>query len=172
MYSSKNIGFIISDVDTVAFYEKKGQENVQKVWEEAASKMSQMNRVQQIEIIQGRMFPNFFPIVIQYSSDSSNLGKNGNRFVPCDVNICCSTSSVFSLLYFLFLWILGSMFAGLVLHFFATYIWLQLMFVSHNIPFVGFNELKSGLQDFFKGFKENDVSWNYQFLFNRKFEVN
>ena len=59
MYSSKNIGFIISEVDTVAFYEKKGQENVQKVWEEAASKMSQMNRVQQMEIIQGRMFPFF-----------------------------------------------------------------------------------------------------------------
>ena len=46
------------------------------------------------------------------------------------------------------------------------------MFVSRNIPFVGFNELKSGLQDFFKGFKESDVSWNYQLLFNRKFEVN
>ena len=46
------------------------------------------------------------------------------------------------------------------------------MFVSHNIPFVGFNELKSGLQDFFKGFKESDVSCNYQLLFNRKFEVN
>lgn len=59
MYSSRNIGFIISEFDTVAFYEKKGQENVQKVWEEAASKMSQMNRVQQIEIIQGRMFPFF-----------------------------------------------------------------------------------------------------------------
>ena len=54
MYETDQIGFIISETDTIAFYEKKGKENVEKVWEEAASTISQMNRVQQVELMQGK----------------------------------------------------------------------------------------------------------------------
>ena len=64
MYKKSNIGFIISETDTVASYEKKGKENVERVWEEAASTISQMNRVQQVELMQGdylNLFVSFTP---------------------------------------------------------------------------------------------------------------
>lgn len=53
IYEEKEIGFIITDTDTISFYEKRGKENVEKVWEEAANSISQMNRVQQVELMQG-----------------------------------------------------------------------------------------------------------------------
>jgi len=39
--------------DTIAAYEKKGKENASQAMENAANTISQLNRVQQVELMQG-----------------------------------------------------------------------------------------------------------------------
>uniref|UniRef100_A0A7M6DQJ0 UBR-type domain-containing protein n=2 Tax=Clytia hemisphaerica TaxID=252671 RepID=A0A7M6DQJ0_9CNID len=53
MYEEKGLGFLTSDEDTIAVYEKKGKENSSRVMESAADQISQMNRVQQVELMRG-----------------------------------------------------------------------------------------------------------------------
>ena len=48
------MSFIINEQDTIKSYEAKGKQNVENVMEEAATTISNMNKVQQVELMQGR----------------------------------------------------------------------------------------------------------------------
>ena len=53
MYKKEELSFLINKDDTIAAYEKKGKENTSKVMESAANHISQMNHVQQVELMRG-----------------------------------------------------------------------------------------------------------------------
>jgi len=53
VYNTSNIGFLVNVKDTIQCYEEKGKQNVEKVFEEAATTISNMNKVQHVELLQG-----------------------------------------------------------------------------------------------------------------------
>ena len=53
MYDRLKVPFVISEADMVASYERKGKENVEKMWDDAADQISSMNRMQQVELMHG-----------------------------------------------------------------------------------------------------------------------
>jgi len=53
LYTSKGLSFLTMQGDTIAAYEKKGKENASQAMENAANTISQLNRVQQVELMQG-----------------------------------------------------------------------------------------------------------------------
>jgi len=53
MYKTENLTYLINSEDTIAAYEKKGKEKSSKVMESAANHISQMNHVQQVELMRG-----------------------------------------------------------------------------------------------------------------------
>lgn len=54
MYKTESLIYLINSEDTIAAYEKKGKEKSSKVMENAANHISQMNHVQQVELMRGK----------------------------------------------------------------------------------------------------------------------
>ena len=54
MYKAENLCYLINSEDTIAAYEAKGKEKSSKVMESAANHISQMNHVQQVELMRGK----------------------------------------------------------------------------------------------------------------------
>ena len=54
MYKAENLSYLINSEDTIAAYEAKGKEKSSRVMESAANHISQMNHVQQVELMRGK----------------------------------------------------------------------------------------------------------------------
>ena len=53
MYEQKGVSYLTQESDTIAAYERKGKEKSSEAMNNAADTISGMNRVQQVELIQG-----------------------------------------------------------------------------------------------------------------------
>lgn len=60
LYEDKQIAFIIEDSDTIGVYEKRGKENADRAMENAVNTITQMDRVQQVELIRGSHIHNIW----------------------------------------------------------------------------------------------------------------
>lgn len=53
MYADKSVSFLTHESDTIAAYERKGKDKSSEVMNDAADEISKMDRVQQVELMQG-----------------------------------------------------------------------------------------------------------------------
>ena len=53
MYDKEKLYFLLNKEDTIAAYEEKGKEKTGRVMDSAANHISQMNHVQQVELMRG-----------------------------------------------------------------------------------------------------------------------
>jgi len=53
MYAAEGVPYLVNTSDTIQFYEEKGKQNVEKVLEEAATTISNLDQVQHVELMHG-----------------------------------------------------------------------------------------------------------------------